>query len=156
MRKFIKPLVALGAVAMTAAAQPGASPEGRWLTQRKHGIVEIYECGGDGTLCGRLAWFQVEPGDPNTQGIDRYNPDPARRSRSLCGLVFMTGLKPAGANSWEEGMLYDPESGHTYRGTITLQADGTLRLRGYIGVPLLGESNVWTRHTGPVPTCPSR
>jgi hypothetical protein len=37
-----------------------------------------------------------------------------------------------------------------------LQADGTLRLRGYIGVPLLGESNVWTRHTGPVPTCPSR
>jgi uncharacterized protein (DUF2147 family) len=156
MRKFIKPLAALCAVAMTAAAQPGASPEGRWLTQRKHGIVEIFRCSGAETLCGRLVWFQVEPGDPNPEGIDLHNPSPDKRNRSLCGLVFMTGFKPAAANVWEDGTLYDPESGHTYHGTITLQADGTLRLRGYIGVPPLGESNVWTRHTGPVPACPSR
>ena len=155
MRTVVKALVALCAVALTAAAQPGASPEGRWLTQRKHGIVEIYRCAGD-ALCGRLAWFTVEPGDPNPQGLDLRNPDPAKRNRSLCGLVFMTEFKPAGRNTWEDGTLYDPESGKTYNGTITLEADGRLRLRGYIGVPLLGASNVWTRHSGPVPPCPER
>ena len=149
-------LFALCTLVLAAAAPPGGSPEGRWLTQRKHGIVEIYRCGADGTLCGRLVWFTVEAGDPNPEGIDLHNPDPARRNRSLCGLVFMTGFKPAGDNTWENGMLYDPESGHTYRGNISLQADGTLRLRGYIAVPLLGESNVWTRHTGAVPPCPSK
>jgi uncharacterized protein (DUF2147 family) len=155
MRRLRRLLVALCAFALGAAAQPGASPEGLWLTQRKHGIVEIYRCGADGSLCGRLVWFRIEQGDTNTQGIDLRNPDPARRNRSLCGLIFMTGFKPAGANTWEDGDLYDPESGHTYHGTITLQADGTLRLRGYIGIPLLGESNVWTRHTGSVPPCPN-
>jgi uncharacterized protein (DUF2147 family) len=155
MRALSRLVVALWAIVLVAAAPPGPSPEGRWLTQRKHGIVEIYRCGGDGTLCGRLVWFQIEPGDPNTQGLDLHNPDPARRNLSMCGLVLMTGLKPAGANVWEDGSLYDAETGKTYSGMITLQADGTLRLRGYIGVPLLGESNVWTRHGGPVPPCPS-
>jgi len=158
MQVFRVLLVAFCAVALAAATQPGASPEGRWLTQRKHGIIEIYRCGGDGTLCGRLVWFTVEAGEPNPnpEGFDRHNPDPARRNRPLCGLVFMTGFKPAGDNSWENGVLYDPETGKTYRGNLSMQADGTLRLRGYIAVPLLGETNVWTRHTGAVPPCPSK
>ena len=155
MQSFIKPIVSLCVVAMLAATQPGSSPEGRWLTQRKHGIVEIYRCAADGTLCGRLVWFQIEKGDTNTQGLDLRNPDPARRNRSLCGLVFMSGLKPAGPNVWEDGSLYDPETGKTYSGKITLQADGTLLLRGYIAVPLLGESNVWTRYNDAVPRCPN-
>jgi uncharacterized protein (DUF2147 family) len=156
MQLFRRFLIALGAVALIAAAQPGASPEGRWLTQRKHGIVEVYRCGGDGTLCGRLVWFQIEPGSPNMEGLDRHNPDPAKRNRSLCGVVFMTGFKPAGPDAWEDGTLYDPETGKTYSGTFTVQPDGRLRLRGYIGVPMLGENTFWTRHTGAVPPCPSK
>ena len=156
MAALLRLLLPLCAFVLAAAASPGASPEGRWLTERKHGIVEIYRCGADGTLCGRLVWFQIEKGDTNTQGLDLRNPDPARRNRSLCGLVFMSGFKPSGDNRWEEGTLYDPESGNTYRGNMTLRADGTLRLRGYIAVPLLGESNVWTRYTDPVPGCPAK
>ena len=148
-------LFAFCAVVFTVAAQASVSPEGRWLTEKKHGIVEVYRCGADGTLCGRLVWFQIEPDDPNKAGLDVNNPDPARRTRSLCGFVFMTGFKPAGAD-WEDGTLYDPETGKTYSGTITLQPDGTLRLRGYIGTPMLGRNTIWTRHTGPVGHCPSK
>jgi uncharacterized protein (DUF2147 family) len=68
----------------------------------------------------------------------------------------MTGFKPAEAGVWEDGTLYDPETGKTYSGTITLQPDGMLRLRGYIGTPLLGRNTIWTRHTGPVGPCPSK
>ena len=28
------------------ATQPGSSPEGRWLTEKKNGIVEIFRCSG--------------------------------------------------------------------------------------------------------------
>jgi len=28
---------------------------------------------------------------------------------------------------------------------LGLQADGTLRLRGYVGTPLFGETQIWTR-----------
>jgi uncharacterized protein (DUF2147 family) len=149
-------ILALSAAALTAAAHAAASPEGRWLTEKKHGIVEVYRCGADGTLCGRLVWFQIEPGDPNKEGLDIHNPDPARRNRSLCGVVFMTGFKPAEANAWEDGTLYDPETGKTYSGTLAMQPDGMLRLRGYIGTPLLGRNTIWSRHPGPVPPCPSK
>ena len=154
---FGRLLAALGAIATLAAAPSAPSVEGRWLTQGKHGIVEIYRCGGGDTLCGRLAWVRLEPGDPNRDGVDLHNPVPERRNRSLCGLVFMTGFRPAGPDVWEDGTLYDTETGKSYRGALTLQADGTLRVRGYIGISLFGGSNVWTRYSDPVPPhCPDR
>ena len=156
MQRLITSIVALGALALIAATTPGPSPEGRWLTEKKNGIIEIFRCSGGEMLCGRLLWFRIDPGDPNPQGLDLQNPDPKQRNRRLCGLVFMTGFKPTESNNWEDGTVYDPDSGHTYNGTMRLQPDGALRMRGYIGISLIGRSEVWTRHTGPVPSCPGR
>jgi uncharacterized protein (DUF2147 family) len=153
MAAFLKPLLALCAFALVAATQPGASPEGRWLTEKKNGIVEIFRCSGGDALCGRLLWFRRKPGDSN---LDVGNPDPKQRNRPLCGLVFMTGFKPADPNNWEDGRVYNSDDGNTYHATMRLQPDGTLRLHGYIVVTLIGASEIWTRHTGPVPACPGR
>ncbi len=155
MRKFVKLIVLLvGAGTLTGAGTPRTTPEGHWLTENKAGIIDIFRCGD--TLCGRLAWFRIDPKDPNPQALDLKNPDPARRTQPLCGLVFLHGFKPADDDSWDDGMVYDPESGKTYHATMKLEQDGALRLRGYIGIPLLGRSEVWTRYSQPVPTCPSR
>jgi uncharacterized protein (DUF2147 family) len=140
--------------AMQAASVAAPSVPGRWLTENKSGVVEIFPCGDQ--LCGKLAWFRIKPDDPNPEALDFRNPDPARRSRSLCGLVFMHGFKLTGPNDWENGNIYDPESGNTYHGTMRLEPDGTLRLRGYIGISLIGRSEVWTRYTQPLPSCPTR
>lgn len=140
--------------AAAAASPPGASPEGNWLTEKQDGIVEIYRCAGD-QLCGKVAWFRMRPSDPNPEARDIRNPDPALRRRPLCGLTFMTGFRQTEPGHWEDGAIYDPESGNTYHGTIKLQADGTLRLHGYIGISLLGRSEVWTRFTKPIPSCPT-
>jgi len=139
----------------SADAAPNLSPEGTWRTAGGHGFIEVYRCAGDGTLCGKLASFLIDPGDPNPQGLDLRNPDPARRSRSLCGLVFMYGFRPDGPDAWSGGTVYDPESGNTYSATLILQADGRLGLHGYIGIPLFGRTETWTRETAPVPACPS-
>lgn len=129
--------------------------EGRWLTQSRTGVVDIYRC-GDGALCGRLVWVRLKPSDNNKQALDIHNPDAALRTRSLCGLVMMWGLKPDGQNHWDGGAIYDPVSGNTYHANMTLQADGTLSLRGYVGIPMLGRSQQWTRFTGAISACPAR
>jgi uncharacterized protein (DUF2147 family) len=151
-------LMTIGLLLGVVTADAGAtspSAEGSWLTQKHDGIIEIFRCDGE-TLCGKLAWFRIKPDDPNPQALDLNNPDPAGRNRSLCGLVFMTGFKAAGPDHWEDGAIYDPDSGKTYHAKMTLRSDGTLDLHGYIGISLIGRSEIWTRDTQPVPVCPSR
>jgi uncharacterized protein (DUF2147 family) len=149
-------LAALTALPLVAAAAPAPSPEGDWLTEKKDGIVEVFRCWAGGEdLCGKIAWFQIDPKDPNPQGLDLRNPDPAQRGRSLCGLMFMYGFKATDPNNWEDGIVYNAQNGNSYHATMTLRPDGTLRLHGYIGISLLGASEIWTRNTQPIPACPS-
>jgi uncharacterized protein (DUF2147 family) len=147
---FLTALVAIAAGSVRGAP----TVEGRWLTQGKSGVVEIYRC-ADGSLCGRLAWFRIKPTDHNPQLTDLHNPDPALRTRSLCGLTIMWGFQPDGPDRWSGGSLYDPESGNTYSGNISLNPEGTLMLRGYIGISLFGRSETWTRFTQPIGRCPA-
>jgi uncharacterized protein (DUF2147 family) len=141
----------------TFAAAPGVrgeAVEGRWLTQEKSAVVEIYRC-SEGALCGRLVWFRMKPTDHNPRALDIHNPTLALRNTPLCGLVMMWGFQPEGPDQWSDGFLYDPESGNTYRGKITLKPDGTLTLRGYVGISLIGRSQDWTRLTQPIARCPA-
>jgi uncharacterized protein (DUF2147 family) len=83
---------------------------------------------------------------------DIYNPDPALRGRQLCGLRIGSGFIPHDATHAIDGTIYDPKSGRTYHGQLTAQG-ATLDLRGYIGIPLFGRSQTWTRATGQVKSC---
>jgi len=146
-------LVFAASVTAGAAAQ-NPSAVGDWLTEKKNGIIEIYRCAGGDALCGKLAWFRIKPDDPNPLALDLNNPDPQLRSRSLCAMTFMTGFKQTDANKWEDGSIYDPDSGNNYHATMKLRDDGTLDLHGYIGISLIGRSEIWTRYKDPVPPCP--
>jgi uncharacterized protein (DUF2147 family) len=114
---------------------------GNWLTEPKDGIIQVSQA-ADGTLQGRIVGGN-EPGK-----LDSENPDPARRSLVLRGQVIMSGLKYDGAGKWSSGSIYDPKGGSTYRCKIELRADGSLKVRGFIGFALLGKTQVWTRYSG--------
>ena len=43
------------------------------------------------------------------------------------------------------GQIYNGENGKIYNANISLQPDGKLRLRGYVGSPMFGETQLWTR-----------
>ena len=154
MWKFIISVLLATTTWTGAIVSAGEAVEGRWLTQGKSAVVEIYRCAGD-ELCGRLLWFRVKPTDPDPQIADIHNPDPALRSRPLCGLVIIWGLRPESSVEWSGGSLYDPETGNTYSGKIALNPDGTLGLRGYIGISLFGRTEVWSRFTQALRPCPS-
>ncbi len=133
-------LLPLGAPA-AMAADPG--PIGMWLAESGRGAVDIQPCGDK--LCGSLAWLKAplnEQGKPKT---DIHNPDPALQQRPLCGVPILAGFAADGPNSWSGGTIYDAASGTTYKSTMALNPDGTLHVRGYVGISLFGKSQVWTR-----------
>lgn len=141
--------VAFALVMLThAASWAQQSPEilGRWLTESRKGAVEIYRCAD--RFCGKVVW--IKPGEPQT---DELNPNPTLRARAICGLVLMGNFKPSGKGEWSGGWAYSPEVGKTYSARMALQEDGTLKLRGYIGIPLFGESQIWTRASPALGSC---
>jgi uncharacterized protein (DUF2147 family) len=82
---------------------------------------------------------------PERPDKDEKNPDPALRDRPLVGLSLFAGFDYDGDGRWSGGTIYDPNSGKTYRCIVTIVDDDTLKVRGYVGVPLLGRTEIWTR-----------
>lgn len=56
----------------------------------------------------------------------------------------MWGLKQEGDNEWGGGSILDPKSGKIYRAKITAQGNKLL-VRGYLGISLLGRTQVWKK-----------
>jgi uncharacterized protein (DUF2147 family) len=125
------------AIALSASAQAAAPVTGKWITQSKDGVVEIYQCGA--TICGKIAKFLVMP--PAGAGAkDINNPDKALRSRTILGMNILTGFKAAG-DEWK-GQIYDPKSGKTYRSVVYKGKSGNLVVKGCIG-PFC-QAQTWT------------
>ena len=143
----LRPVLALflSAVVLsgTAAFADDIFIEGKWLTAKKDGWIEIRltEDGPIGIIAG-------SPDDPNNEKPprrDSENPDPALRDRSLLGVTIMQGFVPDGSGKWKGGKIYDPDNGKTYNCKLTLADANTVKLRGYLGVSLFGRTETWTR-----------
>ncbi len=114
---------------------------GTWLTGDGDGWVDVVRS-GDG-ISGLVAG---SPNDrPDRSTIDDKNPDPALRDRELLGLELFSGFHFDGDDRWKGGTIYDPNSGKTYRCVITVVNKDKLKVRGYIGIPMLGRTEIWTR-----------
>ena len=123
------------------AAVADDSIAGIWLTADGEGLVEIRFEGEVPIGIIKGAADGVEKGR-----LDDLNPDPSLKKRPLTGLQIISKLTPAGGGKWK-GTIYDPNSGKTYKCTLSLSDENTLKLRGYVGIPMLGRTETWTRHT---------
>jgi len=136
-------LIALASVTMAQGQQPEIT--GQWI-EPTGSAIRIDYCGTQ--LC---MWVvAISPKAPAP--FDVYNPDPAKRKRSLCGLEIGRGFTLRTPGEAREGTLYDPKSGKTYHGQLKLNGN-MLELRGYVGIPLFGETQIWTRPYAPVKAC---
>lgn len=126
------------AVALASPAL-AADPTGLWQTPTNGGQVRIVRCGQ--ALCGTLVTSDHIRRDANAR--DEHNRDERQRSRTLRNLPMLTGFT-GGPTEWRNGSVYNPADGRTYRGTITLQGDNALRLRGCVVAPLC-KTQTWTR-----------
>lgn len=120
-----------------------ASPAGKWTTiddktGKKRAVVQI-SLSGD-TLSGTIIKTYPQPGDT---GICKKCPGNFK-DKKIQGLRFMWGLKKTGDNEWGGGKILDPKSGKVYRAKLT-EKDGKLYVRGYMGISLLGRTQVWVK-----------
>jgi uncharacterized protein (DUF2147 family) len=69
--------------------------------------------------------------------------------RPQCHLSIINGLR-TGKDDRLHGTVTNPEDGRTYDAQVWTASDGALRLRGYIGLPLLGSTQIWPHFGGRV------
>ncbi len=117
---------------------------GSWYNGEKSSKIQIYKTTG-GSYAGKIVWLK-EPNDAKgVAKLDVKNPDKKLRGRALMNLVILTGLKSKGNDKFDGGKIYDPKSGNTYSCKGELENINTLKLRGFIGVSLIGRTDTWTR-----------
>lgn len=133
------------ATALLIASQAAATPPrigedgilGEWWSEEKDGRVKFYKY-KDGTFRGTLTWSK----NPRA---DTENDNPKLRSRSIIGIILMWKLRYQDGE-YEDGYVYNPEDGNVYRVDIKAIAHDKLEVRGYMGISLFGQTQVWTRY----------
>ena len=147
--------VALGLFGMAdrasaAAAAPTAF--GLWLNEVQGWIVEAKAC--DTGLCAYLVSFRKTKTDDYV-AKDSQNPDPNKRDTPLCGLMLIGGFTPSkdDGDKWENGWVYDPDTGSTYSGEAELVNADKVELRGYVMVPLFGKTLTLVRQPDDIARC---
>jgi uncharacterized protein (DUF2147 family) len=119
-----------------ATTPPPDAIVGEWWTEGKEGRIRFVRS-PDNTYSGIL----VGGNDP---GTDVNNTDPALRKRPLLGTVLMWHLRPENGE-YVDGYVYNPRNGKTYHMKAEVTGKTTLKIRGYLGISLFGQSQTWTR-----------
>lgn len=117
---------------------------GVWKNGEGTGMIRIYKNGEK--YQGKIVWLK-EPNDPDTgkPKLDKNHPDESVRTRPVLGMINTWGFEYKGKKLWDDGKIYDPKNGNTYDCTMKLKDQNSLEVRGYIGVSLIGRTDVWTR-----------
>ena len=117
---------------------------GIWQTGSGKAKIQITKYGDK--YGGKIVWLKTPNYDDGTPKTDKKNPNEAKRNTHLIGLNNLLGFNYTSGNKFENGTIYDPENGKTYKCIMTLESD-VLKVRGYVGITLLGRTDNWTRVT---------
>lgn len=127
-----------------------SSPVGQWRTiddetSEPRAVVEIYE--EDGKLYGRIVEILKarDEAPRNDEGqIICTECEGEKKDQPVEGLVIIEDMEKDG-NRWSGGTILDPENGKAYKARMELEGEDRLKVRGYIGLPLLGRTQTWYR-----------
>lgn len=144
MKKLIAICAFLFTSTVVAMAQDAEAIVGVWEPGNGKARVKIDNI--DGKFYGRIVWL-MEPNDPKTgkPKTDANNSDASMKNVPLRGYRMLKDFQYKGKGIWEEGTIYDPESGNTYTSVITMKDENTLDIRGYVGVKTFGRSDTWRK-----------
>jgi uncharacterized protein (DUF2147 family) len=119
---------------------------GKWKTidddtGKPVSVVEIFE--NKGRIYGKV----IELFNPKNVHRKCENCTGDDKNKPLLGLIVIKGLTRDG-DGYSNGKILDPKQGKLYKCTISLDGNDRLKVRGYIGVSLIGRTQVWERIKG--------
>lgn len=131
----------------TAAPAPhqNKTAAGFWQETDSDGHIGgwFYFVERNGVFEGRLVKMFPKPGLPLIETCAKCPGD--LKDAPMLGLTMIKEMRRDG-NKYEDGNILDPRDGTTYHAQMEMSADGQkLFVRGYLGIPLLGQTQVWTR-----------
>jgi len=135
-------LALLAAAFGSASAAPDA-PGGAWVTESGNLEVQLAPCGA--ALCGTVVKVLANR-SMSGPGAEMAPAD----TRSPLGMTLLSDFKPSGDGEWT-GRIYNRENGKTYSARMTQPAPDQLLIRGYVGLPLFGKTQVWRRPDATAP-----
>lgn len=112
---------------------------GDWVTQDGQAVVRVRLCEGidSAVFCGTLFPFVA----PEDEAVE------------YCGFPLMRNFVPDGAGRWIDGTIVDPRNGSAWDANAWLEGADLLRVRGYLGISLLGRTQDWPRWDGTGTPC---
>lgn len=125
------------------SARPGYQLVGVWESEAKNLQIEMFEKNGE--FSGRMIYFKCSTDEIMRTCKDIENPDEDLTERNLLGLTLVTELAYQGDNVWDNGKIYDPNSGRTFEARIQLTSPRSAIVRGYWKYRWIGRSMVFHR-----------
>ena len=121
------------------------SPVGLWKTiddktGKPRSLIRINESNGEYSATIEKGLLVTDTGEAI---CDKCSDE--RKNQKLLGMKIVKGLKKNGPQ-YDGGEILDPDNGKTYRCKMKLDETGnSLEVRGFIGISLLGRSQIWNR-----------
>lgn len=144
--KMIFITLMLSVFANVSSAQPNGPDDiiGTWLTASKEAKVTIFKTGK--FYYGKISWLKEPLDENNRPKTDIHNHDESLKSKPIMNLLMLKSFEyNESSRIWENGTIYDPKNGKTYTCKLELTNTSTLEVRGYIGISLVGRTDIWTR-----------
>lgn len=154
-RRALALLGLLLALALSLPARAEGSPVGYWTTIDDDGktpssIVQIYPRGKK--LYGRIVQL-IKPRekDPKCTACEG-----SRKNQRIIGLEILRDFEQDD-DEWSGGYVLDPREGKEYKCYLEVLDHGQrLKVRGYVGIPMMGRTQYWRKSETPKPEAPPR
>lgn len=143
MKRLLIAAVAL--ISFNAMAQE-ASPAGLWKniddeTGKPKALIRITDSNGE--IKGKIEKLFRAAGEEQNPTCDKC--EGSRKDQPIVGMTILWGMKPDG-EEYGGGQILDPSNGKTYKSKMTFaDSNKKLKVRGYIGMPMLGRTQTWIR-----------
>jgi uncharacterized protein (DUF2147 family) len=114
-------------------ADSSGNPEGWFRIAERNGVYE-----------GQIVRMFPKPGEHPSKWLCTKC-EGEQKNAPVLGITFIRGMQRNGL-AYENGTILDPRDGSVYSARMQLSRDGQqLTVRGYLGISLLGQSQVWRR-----------
>ena len=117
---------------------------GLWLSEEKDLKIEVINL--NDVFFAKIVWFKCTPNGPKMDTYkDKNNPDITKRDRLWLGMNVLENLNFNEKGYWQNGKIYEPNSGRKYSATVRLNNSNSLTVRGFWGFELFGKTLNFTR-----------